>query len=380
MQSINTCRVCHNSLFTEPLLVYENMPGAAQNMPSKDNLKEDCGVDLTICQCSRCGLVQIINDPVPYYKEVIRATSFSEEMTAFRRGQFKTFVKKYNLENKKIIEIGCGTGHYLSILSEFDVDAWGIEFAPDSVETCRKNGLKVEIDFIDNHTCQLKGGPFDAFLIMSFLEHLPKPNETLGGIYNNLSSDAIGLVEVPNFDMILKNKLFAEFIGDHLFYFTEDTLERTLEINGFDVLECKPVWYDYILSARVKKRPGLNLAHFEIRKEKLKNELENYINQFFKKSVAIWGAGHQSMAIMSLFELGDKIRYVIDSATFKQGKFTPATHIPIVAPDILNEDPVDTIIVMAASYSDEVVKILQKNYSKKINIAVLRDFGLEEIN
>ena len=64
---------------------------------------------------------------------------------------------------------------------------------------------------IENSDYKIKEGPFDAFFIMSFLEHIPHPNETLSGIYNNLNDDAIGLIEVPNFDMILKNKLQSKF-------------------------------------------------------------------------------------------------------------------------------------------------------------------------
>ena len=74
--------------------------------------------------------------------------------------------------------------------------------------------------------------------------------------------------------------------------------------------------------------------------------------------------------------MGDKIKYVVDSAPFKQRKFTPATHIPIVSPDKLISDPVDAIIVMAGSYSDEVVKIVRKEYNIK-NVAVLTNSGLK---
>jgi hypothetical protein len=67
----------------------------------------------------------------------------------------------------------------------------------------------------------------------------------------------------------------------------------------------------------------------------------------------------------------------VDSAVFKQGKYTPATHIPIVSPETLNSDPVDAVIVMAASYSDEVAMILRRHFSKQMHIAILRDYGLE---
>ena len=376
---INKCRVCSYKFFEEPLLRYENMPKAAQFLPDAESLERDKGVDLEVCQCSGCGLVQLSNDPVPYYREVIRAAAFSEEMKDFRRKQFGSFVQKFSLKRKKVIEIGCGRGEYLSIMKEFGVDAYGLEHSEKSVMQCVKNGLKVLKGFIQSSTDSLNHAPFDAFFILNFLEHLPDPNLTLRGIYNNLTDDAVGLVEVPNFAMILRKKLFSEFIGDHLFYFTKETLNTTLRQNGFEIIECNEIWYDYIISAIVKKRGKLDISHFYKHQAQLKNEIEEYIRRFKDKKVAIWGAGHQALAIISLINLADKIKYVIDSATFKQGKYTPATHLRIVSPDALDQDPPDAVIVMAASYSDEVAGIIRQKFDRKINISILRDFGLEEV-
>jgi len=375
----NKCRVCGNEFHKEPLLQYENMPKAAQFLPDAGTLKSDKGVDLEVCQCSGCGLVQLSNDPVPYCREVIRAAAISEEMKDFRRKQFGSFVKKFSLKGKKVIEIGCGRGEYLSIMQQSSVEAYGLEYSAESVAQCIKNGLKVLKGFIQSSTYRLNYAPFDAFFILNFLEHLPDPNSSLRGIYNNLTDDAIGLVEVPNFDMILRKKLFSEFIGDHLFYFTRETLNTTLRLNGFEIIECNEIWYDYIISAIVKKRGKLDISHFYKYQAQLKNEIEEYISRFKDKEVAIWGAGHQALAIISLVNLADKIKYVVDSAPFKQGKYTPATHIPIVSPDALDSDPVDAVIVMAASYSDEVVRIIRQKFDRNINVSILRDFGLEEV-
>jgi 2-polyprenyl-3-methyl-5-hydroxy-6-metoxy-1,4-benzoquinol methylase len=355
------------------------MPKAAQFLPDSESLESDKGVNLEVCQCSGCGLVQLSNDPVPYYKEVIRAAAISEEMKDFRRKQFDSFVQKFSLKGKKVIEIGCGRGEYLSIMQQSGVDAYGLEYSAESVMQCVKNGLKVEQGFIQSSSYRLNDAPFDAFFILNFLEHLPDPNSTLRGIYNNLTDDAVGLVEVPNFDMILRNKLFSEFIGDHLFYFTKETLSATLRQNGFEIIDCNEVWYDYIISAFVKKRKKMDISHFYEYQAQLKNEIEEYIRRFKDKKVAIWGAGHQALAIISLINLADKIKYVVDSAAFKQGKYTPATHIRIVSPEALDSDPVDAIIVMAASYSDEVARIIRQKFDRNINIVILRDFGLEVV-
>lgn len=372
-----TCRVCGHHFFPEPLLHYENMPKAAQFLPDEISLKSESGVDLTVCQCSGCGLVQLNSEPVPYYRDVIRAAAFSEEMKDFRTRQFNNFVQKYNLQGKKIIEVGCGRGEYLSLMLQAGADAYGLENLEDSVRYCVEKGLKVSKGFVENSTYDIYGGPFNAFFMLNFLEHLPSPNATLRGIYNNLQNDAFGLLEVPNFNMILRNKLFSEFIGDHLFYFTQETLVSLLISNGFEIIECTEVWHDYIISAVIRKRKQLDITLFYSYQEKLKNEIAAYITSFDRKKVAIWGAGHQALAVISLANLSDKIKYVVDSAPFKQGKYTPATHIPIVAPNMLVSDPVDAIIVMAASYSDEVARIIKEKIDVEIKIAILRDFGLE---
>ena len=68
---------------------------------------------------------------------------------------------------------------------------------------------------------------------------------------------------------------------------------------------------------------------------------------------------------------------MVDSAPFKQGKLTPATHIPIVPPARLKDDPVQAIIVMAAGYSDEVAKLIRTQHQLAIPVAILRADGLE---
>jgi SAM-dependent methyltransferase len=374
------CRVCGQNYFNETLLRYENMPAAAQYLPNSELLGSDKGVNLEVCQCSGCGLVQLSNNPVPYYREVIRATSISEEMRKFRLSQFGSLIQKFSLNGKKIIEIGCGRGEYLSIMQQCGLDAYGLERSEEAAAQCRKDRLKVSSGFVESDAYRIDNAPFDAFYLLNYLEHLPDPNAVLRGICNNVVDDAVGIIEVPNFDMILRRKLFSEFVGDHLCYFTRETLNTTLRLNGFEIIECNEVWYDYIISAIVKKREKLNLSHFNDFQEKIKNEIQEYVARFKNKKVAIWGAGHQAFAVISLAELSDKIEFVIDSAVFKQGKYTPTTHIPIVSPDNLKTNAIDAVIVMAAGYSNEVATILRKKYDNKMHIAILRDYGLEYID
>jgi 2,4-dienoyl-CoA reductase-like NADH-dependent reductase (Old Yellow Enzyme family) len=47
----------------------------------------------------------------------------------------------------------------------------------------------------------------------------------------------VGLVEVPNFDMLIEKRMATEFIADHLSYFTANTFRTALELSGFEVVE-----------------------------------------------------------------------------------------------------------------------------------------------
>lgn len=374
----NHCRCCGSKINSNPILHYDDMPGAAQNFPTKEELSEDKGVKLDLFQCSYCGLIQILDEPVGYYKDVIRASAVSDEMREFRLHYFNDFVTKYSLTGKKILEVGAGRGEFLKLMNETGVKGYGVEHLQSSVDYCVKEGLPVYQGYLEDKNTKIPNAPYDGFFIMNFLEHAPNPNSFLQGIYHNLSEGAIGLIEVPNVDMILKDVMFSEFISDHLLYFTKDVLTLLLEKNGFDVIECKSVWHNYCLAAIVKKKKSISLEHFYDKLNKVSTEINAYIDKNLEKGnkVAIWGAGHQALAVIALCKIKNKIEFVVDSADFKQGKYTQGTHIEIVSPMNLLKKNIGAVIVMAASYSDEVAEIIKKEYTG-IDIAILRDDGLE---
>lgn len=400
--SVSACRACDGPFFPEPVFRYANQPKGAQHLPSADDLASERGVDLEVCQCARCGLVQLSNDPVDYWREVIRASAGSPEMMAFRRRQFGEFVERFGLAGKRVLEPGCGRGEYLAVMRDAGADVHGLEWGEAAVADARTAGLDVDRGFITART-QIATGPFDAFFTLNYLEHVPDPRDFLAGIHANLAEGAVGIVEVPNFDMIARQGLFAEFITDHLSYFTQDTLSRLLEDAGFEVVACDVVWHEYIVSATVRKRDvvpnaqrppssgpvgafvgtieRLDTAPFETRFARFRDSIASFVGETESADdrIAIWGAGHQAFTVMAMFGLDRHVAYVVDSAPFKQGRFTPGTHLPIVAPDALAADPVDAVIVMAASYSDEVVRIIRERFGDGVNLAVLREDGLRKV-
>jgi SAM-dependent methyltransferase len=301
-------------------------------------------------------------------------------MRRFRLEQLGSWISRNNLQNKKILEVGCGKGEYIDLLQKSGASqVVGLEFSENSI-TCAKNaGFIVQKGYLDASFKVPLQFQFDAFSIFSFLEHWPKPNEGLSILHLLLSEGASGLVEVPNFELILSKGLYSEFTTDHIFYFDKKSFTFLLEKNGFEVVSMESIWYDYILSAEVRKKSSLDVSHFLKIQNSVNSQLNQFIDRFEHNQVAIWGAGHQALAVIAMASIAPRIKYVIDSAPFKQGKYTPATHLQIFSPQILLRDLPKSIVIVAAGYSDEIANIILEKYPTIENIAILREDRLEII-
>lgn len=374
------CIACGAPLWETPLLTLDNMPASAQHMPDAQGVKEDRGLTLDLCQCMGCGLVQFDCEPVDYYRDVIRAGGFSKTMVELRRYQYKHLIDSYHLEGKKFIEVGCGQGEFLKVLSEFPVEVHGIEHDPHLVELARAQGLDVTEGFTETEDTRFAGGLYDVFLSFNFLEHQPDPSTMLQAIYRNLEDDAMGLITVPSFEYIMDHNSYYELIRDHLAYYTFETLTPLLERNGFQVEECEVINRD-TLSVIVRKRPQMDTENLLECYVNLKREMESYMKYLdaWDKKVAIWGASHQGFTLAATTKLGEKARYIIDSAPFKQGKFAPASHLPIVGPDHFHEHPVDAIIITAPGYTDEIAASIRQKFGTAVEIRAMRSNHLEMV-
>ena len=197
-------------------------------------------------------------------------------------------------------------------------------------------------------------------------------------IYNNLKEQAYGLVTVPSFEYIIENGCYYELLRDHIANYTEETLRFVLEMNGFYVMECTMVNRD-TLSAIVKKKPRTDINVLAQNQTELTEELRQFVKE--KKSsgkkTAVWGASHQGFTILSTTGIGDDMEYIIDSAPFKQGLFSPASHLRIVAPDHFFSEPVEVILVIAPGYSEEISRIIRDRFGSGVEIAVLKSDKLD---
>ncbi len=374
------CRACGAPLSGEPLLTIENMPAAAQNLPGPEDRDREHGIRIRLMACTGCGLVQLDADPVPYYRDVIRSGGYSTTMDRLRRSQYDEWIPMCGLEGKKILEAGCGQGEFLKILAEYPVQAFGMEHRYDLVQKARSAGLTVSEDYPETEDQVFENGPFDAFTSFNFLEHQPDPARYLRAIHQNLKSEAYGLVTVPSFEYILEENSFYELIPDHLSYFTGETLTYLLNRCGFEVMKKERVNRDTI-SVIVRKMPRPDVSGLIRKKDEIASSVRKLIDEEAERgrSTAVWGASHQGFTLLAVAGLSEKVKYIIDSAPFKQGRISPASHIPILSPEDARRNPADTILIVAPGYTEEIAGEIRKKFPAGTRIFTLRTDRLEEL-
>lgn len=367
-----SCRFCDQPLHPQPVLDLPGMPASAQGFLETPDDRPRL-FDLHLRACSSCGLVQLDAEPVAYYRSVITAAGWSEEMTAFRRRQMDEFVRRFALRDRSVLEVGCGAGHLLDLLAAAGARPVGLEAGKAAIEAGRDRGRRIHEGYITD--TRLPEAPFAAAVCINFLEHAPRPADFLRAIAGTIEDDGVALIEVPALDQAIEKRRYYDFIRDHLSYFSADTLQRGLEATGFEVLDLDRVWHRDDLCAIVRKR-----AVPDFRPWIAENAVIAHFNALVAdprhRRIAVWGASHQAMSLLAIAR-PTRVAYIVDSSPTKQGKFDPVLALPIVAPSRLSEDSPDLAIVMAAGYSDEVHRQLRGPVGFRGTIAILRDGRFE---
>ena len=364
------CGVCLEKHSLAKVFDMEAVPSIAQFFSNNKDVAIRQTTQLRLLYCNECGHLQLENPPVPYYRQSIRSSSVSLEMRKFRRNQFKDFFIKHSIGSHEVCEIGCGPGDYCGILSEFTSRLVGFEHKPNEV-----NGSKMGYSIVDHYPGEPvpKGhlNRYSAFFCFNFLEHSPEPRKFLKSVTELLVPGAVGIVEVPNTEMIQANNMVNEICIEHLQYFNQKTFKLLLTLCGFEILSIKSILNDYVLSAEVRLRTPTVSLNAKVFINELQNSFHDLLKDRNVEVISLWGAGHQAMTTISLLGCHDKFANIYDSAPHKIDRYAPGTALRIKEPSAIVEDVVHSLLILAGSYSEEIRRIVMDRFPRVKNIALL---------
>ena len=150
-------------------------------------------------------------------------------------------------KNIKILDIGCGAGHFLYFLKETGyTNYFGIDISEEQIEFCRENVSK-DVAVADGFEF-LKGNKnFNLIVLNDVLEHIAKERlfEFLELVRRALESGGKLMIKVPNmanpFSMQIRYCDITHDIG-----FTQSSLEQALMMAGFKDISVRGASYPVI--------------------------------------------------------------------------------------------------------------------------------------
>jgi len=372
------CRLCGTKKNKNEVSIGP-FPKAAQFYPKKNEFDKDKPVMLEVTTCSSCNLVQLKNRPVDYYKTVITAATLSTGLQNQREIFFRDIYKKLNKQSPSAIEIGCANGANLPLLEKSGFKASGVEFQSGTLMEYKEDE-RIRDLFIDEIPSK-ENNFYDLVICFNFLEHQPDQYSYIHRLYDLVTIGGYCLITVPNFEFLQEENCSYEFVADHLVYYTLGSLVKAFSSFGFSVVESKLINYDNDILLIAQKKSLPNLAAMKKELDSLVIKFNLLLNRFSNenKNIAVWGAGHRGLALLSLVDY-EKINCIIDSAPFKQSKYSPISHLKIISPDILksSECNIGVLIVMLPGiYPDEVIKSVKKLGLKIVTIKFVHNDFIE---
>ncbi|APC92185.1 MULTISPECIES: bifunctional 2-polyprenyl-6-hydroxyphenol methylase/3-demethylubiquinol 3-O-methyltransferase UbiG [Francisella] len=170
------------------------------------------------------------------------------------------FIKKFTgLDNKKIIDIGCGGGILSESLTTKTNDVYGLDASPQAISIAKEHAKqnKLKINYINSTVedfviqCNLN---FDIVTCMEMLEHVPDPESIIASIAKLIKKD--GLFFTSTLNRNLKSYLLSIVAAEHILkmvpqgthqyskFIKPYELIKTAEKYGFTALEIIGVHYN----------------------------------------------------------------------------------------------------------------------------------------
>lgn len=156
--------------------------------------------------------------------------------------KYEIFNKYIEKNNRRILDIGSGSGHFLNFGHKLGWNCLGIEPSKDASEYSKKFGFQVINDSFKNKL--LKNRKFEVIHMNQVLEHIPNPEILLSNIKSYLEIGGLICITVPNDFSILQELLHNQehfkqwWISPphHLNYFTVDSLSSLIEKLDFKII------------------------------------------------------------------------------------------------------------------------------------------------
>jgi C-methyltransferase C-terminal domain/Putative zinc binding domain/Methyltransferase domain len=386
------CRFCRKTLTHEFIDLVNAPPSNA--FLTKEQLNEpEVFYPLKLFVCDSCFLVQIgeyKKSSDIFDSEYVYFSSFSKTWLAHAKKYADMMIGRYGYnQNSQIIEIASNDGYLLQYFQEKGIPSLGIEPAEGTAVAARKKGIETIVDFFGKrlaHKLVNEGKKGDLVIGNNVLAHVPNINDFVQGLKILLKDKGLITMEFPHLMQLVENNQFDTIYHEHFSYFSLYTVQTIFKHHGLDIFDVEElgthggslrVYIKHMeddskensekvlnLLDREDGKGMLDISYylgFQEKADKVKYDLLDFLIDKKRQSKTIvgYGAAAKGNTLMNYCGIKrDMIDFVVDLSPYKQGKYLPGSHIPVVSEEQIKKLKPDYVLILPWNIKQEIMEQL----------------------
>lgn len=357
---------------------------------TKEQLASEKFYPLELHICKDCLLVQVLDviDKETLFKEYFYLSSvtktLSQHFIEYAKILFDKFLKN---PNSFLVEIGSNDGVLLRPLNNMGIRTLGVEPATNVGKIAESFGVETVNDFFTEKVAAkiAKGkGKADVITGSNVFAHIDDLDDVMRGIKVLLKDDGVFIFEVHYLMNLIEELQYDMVYHEHMNYYILPPLMIFFKKFDMEIFDAERIpmhaggirVYVRNIGKRnesisenvqklldLEKKNGLHeigtYLKFGERVRKLNERLLSLLVSMKSHGNKIigYGASGRANTILNYCKTGPEIlEYIVDASPLRQGRYTPGTHIPIVAEDRFRNDNPDYVLLLAWSYAKEIIE------------------------
>lgn len=288
-----------------------------------------------------------------------------------------------------VVELASNDGYLLQYFVHGGIPCLGVEPAANVAKAAEEKGVRTLVRFFGVRTAQemaAEGRRADLIVGNNVLAQVPDLNDFVGGLPILLKPTGTVTMEFPHLVRLIEGNQLDTVYHEHFSYFSLLAVERIFERHGLRIFDVEELWTHggslrvWACPADDASRPtgarvlalrkqeaeaGLGrvetYALFEERVRETKRRLLELLIEVKRqgKRIAGYGAPGKGNTLLNYCGIRtDFVDFTVDRNPYKHGRFLPGTHIPIFAPDRIDQTRPDYVLILPWNLKAEIMKQL----------------------
>ena len=381
------CRHCGNESFI-PFADLQNCPPSNSMLTEATLFAPEVYYPLVVEVCDVCFLAQV--DEHKAATEIFDAdytyfSSFSKSWLEHAERYAAMMIDRFGLgPQSQVIEVASNDGYLLQYFHQRGIPVLGVEPTSNTAEVAVAKGIPTIVDFFGKRFAeeQVKAKA-DLIAGNNVFAHVPDINDFSAGLKAALKPSGVVTLEFPHLLRLIEENQFDTIYHEHFSYLSLGVTDRILSAQGlkiFDVEELPTHGGSLRIFAAhaddesksrsqnvgavlaAEEKAGLRgrevYENFQPRIDRVRSDFLRFLidQRDAGKKVAGYGAAAKGNTLLNYCGVkgAELVRFVADASPHKQERYLPGSHIPVVAPQRIDEERPDFIVIFPWNLRDEI--------------------------